>query len=96
MSKLGNNLNVICLESQAFYALIDEVVDYVKNQNPPTPKRWVNDVEAMTLLGVTSKTTMQKYRDEGKIRFSQPSRKVILYDRESIIGFLEDNAKDTF
>ena len=96
MSKSGKNLNIICLESQALYELIDEVVAYVKSQNLPTAKRWLNDTEAMELLGVTSKTTMQKYRDEGKIRFTQPSRKVILYDRESIMTFLEKHAQDTF
>lgn len=27
---------------------------------------------------------------------SQPSRRVILYDRDSILEFLEQHAKDTF
>jgi hypothetical protein len=39
---------------------------------------------------------MQKLRDEGKIRFSQPQKKIILYDRESISQYLEKNAKDIF
>ena len=50
----------------------------------------------MKLLHVSSKTTLQKYRDEGYIRFSQPSKKLILYDRESIMEFINSNAKDTF
>jgi hypothetical protein len=35
-------------------------------------------------------------RDEGKIRFSHPQKKIILYDRDSIGGYLEDNAQETF
>ncbi|MCG8640638.1 MAG: helix-turn-helix domain-containing protein [Desulfobacterales bacterium] len=58
--------------------------------------RWISAEEAMKKLGITSNTTLQKYRDEGKIRFSQPSKKVIQYDRFSIDEFLDKNAKDTF
>ena len=35
-------------------------------------------------------------RDEGKIRYSQPEKKIILYDVDSINDFLEKNSKDTF
>jgi len=50
----------------------------------------------MQMLHITSKTTLQRYRDEGFIRYTQPSRKVILYGRQSILEFLESKAKDTF
>ncbi len=97
MSEFGSSLNVICLESEAFYALIEEVVDRLKESHPEsTHEKWITDDVAMQMLGIQSKTTLQKYRDEGVIRYSQPSRKVIMYDRESILKFLEDNAKDVF
>jgi len=95
MSEFGNNLNVICLESQAFHALIDKVVARLEGSQRK-PDKWIGDEEAMQILRISSKTTLQKYRDEGSIRFSQPSRKVILYDRDSILKFLEKNAKETF
>lgn len=91
-----SNLNIICLESDAFYALIDEVVDHITDKHNSVPDKWIDDTQAMKLLGVRSKTTLQSYRDNGKIRFTQPSKKVILYDRESILNFLETKAKDTF
>jgi predicted site-specific integrase-resolvase len=47
-------------------------------------------------IGISSKTTLQKFRDEGRIRFAQPDRKIILYDRDSINEYLEKNAKGTF
>lgn len=89
--------NVICLESVAFYQLIEEVVERLsQKQSTATPSKWINHEEAMQLLGIASRTTLQKYRDEGKIRFAQPSKKVILYDRNSILEFLERHVKDTF
>lgn len=96
MQKIGNTLNVIYLESEAFYALIDEVVQHVKSTHGTPPEQWITDTEAMNMLGITSKTTLQKYRDEGYIRYSQIGRKVIMYDRNSILGFLDQNAKNTF
>lgn len=95
MLESGNNLNIICLESNAFHVLVDQVVARV-TLNQVKHDKWISDKEAMQLLRISSTTTLQKYRDEGRIRFSQPSRKVILYDRDSILQFLEQHAKDTF
>ena len=49
----------------------------------------------MKLLHITSMTTLQKFRDEGFIRFFQADRNIILYDRDSINEYLDKNAKDT-
>jgi hypothetical protein len=59
-------------------------------------ERWVSDEQAMQLLKIKSKTTLQQLRDGGKIRFSQPQKKIILYDRLSIDAYLEKNARNTF
>ncbi len=93
---MNSNINIICLESDAFYALVEDVVDRIMEKHSVRVEAWIDDVEAMKLLGIRSKTTLQSYRDNGKIRFTQPSRKVILYDRNSIMKFLDDQAKDTF
>ncbi len=89
-------MNVICLQDSAFYSLIVEVVDRMKEKSGQTEERWIKSDDAMELLGIKSKTTLQKLRDEGKVRFSQPYKKVILYDRDSILQLLENNAKETF
>ncbi len=97
MSEFANNLNVICLETQAFYALVEEVVDRLKEKSSiKQHDKWIGDEEAMHLLRISSRTTLQKLRDEGAIRFSQPSRKLILYDRDSILQYLELHSKETF
>ena len=89
-------MQVICLEDKAFYALIEQVVDRLKKEKGEEKEKWVSDEQAMQLLGIKSKTTLQKLRDEGKIRYSQPQKKIILYDRDSINTYLERNARNTF
>ncbi|MEA5402088.1 helix-turn-helix domain-containing protein [Arcicella sp. DC2W] len=89
-------MQVICLEESAFYALVEQVVARLKETNKVEKEKWISDEQAMQLLNIKSKTTLQKLRDEGKIRFSQPQKKIILYDRDSIDKYLESNAHKTF
>ena len=89
-------MEVICLEDQAFYSLVEEVVQRIKREQKQVGDKWISADEAMHKLRINSKTTLQKLRDEGKIRFSQPEKKHILYDIDSIHHYLEKHAKDTF
>jgi hypothetical protein len=88
-------MNVICLHDDAFYELVETVVTRLKVVNGIKHDKWISGEEAMHSLSIKSKTTLQKLRDEGKIRFSQPEKKIILYDRDSINAYLEDNAYET-
>ena len=96
MSLTGTSINIICLESDAFHALVDEVVARISEKKDITNDPWISDEEAMAILRISSRSTLQRYRDEGMVRYTQPSKKVILYDRESIMKLLEKNAKDRF
>ena len=87
-------MEVICLEDKAFYSLIDRVVGHIKNKFEIKEDKWISGEEAMHKLRISSKTTLQKLRDEGKIKFSQPEKKIILYDLDSIYEYLEENSKD--
>ena len=89
-------MEVICLETEAFYQLVEDVVARLEQGNPAPAFKWVDADEAMRLLNIKSKTTLQEYRDNDEIRFSQPRKKVILYDRDSIDAFLERKAKKRF
>lgn len=87
----------VTAEDQKLYAMILEAVRRVKAElNAPKYDKWVDGVEAMQMLRITSKTTLQKMRDEGKIRYSQPEKKIILYDTASILEYIEKHAKETF
>lgn len=88
-------MEVICLESEAFYQLVEEVVDRLMDKRQEKPK-WIPVEEAMGMLNITSKTTLQRLKNEGHIRFSQPMRKLTLFDRESILEYLEKHAQEPF
>lgn len=89
-------LEIICLQSEAFFKLIDEVIQRVKAQFPANGDKWVSGPEAMRMLRIKSKATLQKMRDEGVIRFSHPEKRLILYDVESINAYLEDFVYEPF
>jgi hypothetical protein len=89
-------MEIICLQDEAFYALIDQVVARVQERRQLVNDKWISADEAMQKLRITSKTTLQKLRDTGAIRFSQPEKKLILYDVDSIYDYLEKHAKEPF
>lgn len=89
-------MNVICLQDDAFYALIDEVVTRMMAKTAMKEEKWISGIEAMDKLKIKSKSTLQKLRDEGRIRFSQPAAKIIVYDVDSIYEYLDKHSKDTF
>ncbi|HAP63660.1 MAG TPA: DNA-binding protein [Cytophagales bacterium] len=82
------NLEVICLESDAFNALITEVVQRIKDEIGQQEDPWVGPDEAMRLLSC-GKTTLQKYRNEDTIDFRKLDAKTILYSRASIMAYIE-------
>jgi hypothetical protein len=91
-----DKLEIICLESEAFYKLLEEVIKRFKPAQPGTDDKWISGPEAMRMLRIKSKATLQKMRDEGVIRFSQPEKRIILYDVNSILTYLEDFVYEPF
>ncbi|HTI11720.1 MAG TPA: helix-turn-helix domain-containing protein [Puia sp.] len=89
-------MELICLEDAAFYALLDKVYDHLMQKQGITEDKWISGPEAMKKLRIKSKATLQKMRDEGVIRFSQPEKKIILYDTDSINEYLAKHSKATF
>lgn len=86
-------MKVICLEEDAFFKLVELTVERLSAINKLPLDKWIDEDEAMSLLRIKSKTTLQKLRDEMLINFSQPSKKIILYDRLSIQKYIEVNSK---
>ena len=90
-------MNVICIEEKAFDNLLDRMFKYVQSQlEINTVDKWIDKKEAKRLLRIKSDTTLQKLRDEGQIRYSQPERKHIVYDRDSINDYLEAHVMEPF
>ncbi len=86
-------MEIICLEEAAFYKLLDKVAEWVKLKHSIKDDKWVSGAEAMRRLNISSKTSLQNLRHTSQIRFTQPQKKVILYDTDSINAYLEKHAK---
>lgn len=89
-------MEVICVQKEAFYALFEKVIEHIESKRGKAPDKWIDGQEAMSILRIKSTTTLQKLRDEGRIRYSQPQKKIILYDRASIMEYIEQHARETF
>ena len=89
-------MQFITLEKEELFKLIEEAVERIKLKNGISEDRWISDKETMRILRISSKTTLQKLRDTGAIRFTQPAKKLILYDRESILAYLEKHSRQIF
>ena len=89
-------MEVICLEDKAFYQLVETVIERLQEQKGVAQDKWVGTDECMRLLNIKSKTTLQQLRDNGEVRFSQPQKKIILYDRASLDAYLDKHTKNTF
>jgi hypothetical protein len=91
-------MEVIVLDSAAFDALKQEFKGLVKQalaelleeKKTEAESDWITLQDAKKLLPFKSKTSWQKIRDNGEIKFTQFGRK-ILYSRKSIYEFLNNN-----
>ncbi|EHQ29813.1 MerR family transcriptional regulator [Mucilaginibacter paludis] len=89
-------MEVICLQDEALKALIDKVVAYVKTEHGIKKEKWLTPEEAMKALGITSKTTLQKYKDEKQFTCAELSPRKFMYDADSIEAFKQRKSRDTF
>jgi len=88
---------IVNFDDKEFDALVVKIVAEIrKSFGAKARDKWIDGEEAMAMLRIKSPTTLAKIRNEGKIRFSQPEPRIILYDTDSIEAYLEKNAKDTF
>jgi uncharacterized NAD(P)/FAD-binding protein YdhS len=88
-------MDVIVINSDAYKMLVAEIRKTVREtvHEVAHPKSdWIGEKEAMDLLGVKSKTTLQNLRDSQEFKFSKHGR-IIRYSNKSILEFLERNSK---
>lgn len=93
MPDFETNMKIICLESEAFKALVSEVATQLKREFLHELDPWIDEKEAMDMLRISSKTTFQKYRDDGNIDYRRLSPKQLIYRRQSILDFIESSSK---
>jgi len=86
---------LICMDARAFHMLFNQLVVKIKEANQVQEDPWLNTDEAMQLLKISSRTTLKKLCDEGHIIFAKVSPRLTLYERASILAFLEERSKTT-
>ena len=92
-------MEVITIESKAFQEIRDQLnqiqakIEWNK-KDEPLNDTWLNNEEACKLLRI-SKRTLQKYRDEGVLGFSQTGSK-IYYKASEIEAYLKANYNPRF
>lgn len=82
----------ICLDEDHFVDLTKLLIKvYVPAYRKEDLNIWIGSKEAMGLLGIQSATFL-KYRNEDLIVYSQLSDRHYLYNKPSIISFIESKA----
>ena len=64
-----SSMEIIIFEEDTYWRHIHEVVKRVK-VTQHDERKWIDEPEAMELLGIKSKSEMWKMRSQGKIRYS--------------------------
>tara|TARA_R110000737_G_scaffold349079_2_gene384428 strand:+ start:927 stop:1235 length:309 start_codon:yes stop_codon:yes gene_type:complete len=85
--------NISIINNDDFGKLIDAISELqkeVESIKQPKQNEWVSETEAMEILGGISKSTIQKFRKEGKLAWSQ-YRNLICYKRSDLMKFFEDH-----
>ena len=92
MAEQSAKLLEICLENPLLKNLVKALAEELSaNQNEEDD--WITTEEAMSILKISSKTTLKKYRDQNDIKYSAPiGSKHILYSKSSLLKFIEDKA----
>ena len=86
-------MEVITIETSAFHELLSKVDNLDKKFNATVIKTtsiFCYDNESLSELLKISTRTLQKYRDDGRISFTQV-KDVIIYTLDDVNEFLENN-----
>lgn len=81
-------MKVIIFEEETYYKMLTELKELIREATVQPEPEWLNEKQAMELLGIRGKTKLQQLRDNLDIEFSQYG-KIIRYSRSSILMFLE-------
>jgi hypothetical protein len=88
-TELKGNTQFIMIETDALNQLINTVMTTVKQEMKRQPEDWIDENETKAILGVSSKSTIQRFRTENRIRYAMVTNKNIMYSRKSILKYLE-------
>lgn len=88
----SKKMELICLDAQAFEMMFERLVEKIKEENKVQDNPYLNTKEACELLRCNDET-LRKYWKEGHIAQAEFSNKHIVYERASLLSFIEKNTK---
>jgi len=91
---MDQNIEMVFVSRKDLQIMLEEILGSIAPIT--TEKEWVIESEAMEMLGIKSKSYLWSLRTHGKIEFSHPSRKIILYNVQSIRNYIESHSHKTF
>ncbi|MBK7853729.1 MAG: hypothetical protein IPJ79_01370 [Bacteroidetes bacterium] len=91
--KLWNQYESYLFGRRSIYELVEQVVARIKDKTSTKEDKWIQTKMPWASLNITSKPPCKKLRDQGKIRFTQPQKKIIL-TTDSINEYLEKHARE--
>jgi len=91
---MDQNIEMVFISRKDLQIMLEEIIGGIIPT--ATEKEWVIESEAMEMLGIKSKSHLWSLRTQGKIEYSQPSKKKILYNVLSIKNHIESHTHKTF
>ena len=90
---MDENTEMIFISRKDLKVMLEEIIG---TSSPPVEPEYETEEHAMKRLGIKSKSHLWRLRTEGKIAFSQPSKKIILYKISSLKQYLDSHLHKTF
>ena len=88
-------MEIVVISKQAYENLMKKLISIEKQlEKSVYSNQWLTNEKAMEILNV-GRTTLQEYRNQGKIAFSQVGAK-IYYQRKDIDEFLQKHRQRSF
>lgn len=86
----------ILLDPLQLEMLADILYTRIEKRLSAYQDKWLDLSQVKALLRVSSSSTIQDLRDSGQLRFSKINSRTILYDRDSVLEYIERHIKEKF
>jgi len=86
----------ICFNEEMVIDINQRMIEFTCPSYVQQPNPYLSKKEVMEFLSISSETTLQNYRDSGKIEYVMLSSRHFIYSRSSIMDFLNEKTIKRF